>query len=130
MFNKGGINMGLFDNLRKIFSSSNNVQPVQVESEQEKSILSDKIVNLVSKIKRINSFDSSLWNLSNVSSYELKRKSLDELKRLHANLENRLSELDRQSQKGNPEQERIERAKWTGEKSPNVSSHDLDWSQR
>ena len=59
--------MGLIDNLKGHFSGSKNIQPVQVNDEYEKARLREQIVDLVNKIKRINSFDSSIWNLSNVS---------------------------------------------------------------
>ena len=122
--------MGLLNNLRGFFSGSKNTQAVQVEDEYEKSRLAEKIVDLVGRIKRINSFDSSVWNLSNVSSYELKRKSLDELQRLNLSLENRLSELNRQKQTSDPKRESLEAAKWTGQKPKNMSDLDFDRFQR
>ena len=124
--------MGLIDNIRNFFSGSKDNQPaqVQVNNEYEKSILADRIVDLVDRIQRINSFDSSVWNLSNVSSYTLKRKSLDELKRLNLSLESRLAQLDRQSQRRSPERESLEASKWTGQKPRNMSAHDFDRFQR
>ena len=124
--------MGLMNNIREFFSSSKNTQTTQpqVNEEYEKSKLADRIVDLVGKIKRINSFDSSVWNLSNVSSYELKRKSLDELQRLNSSLENRLLELDRQNQRSNLSRESLEASKWTGQKPKNMSDYDFDRSQR
>ena len=124
--------MGLMDNIRGFFSGSRNNQPTQpqVNEDYEKSRLADRIVDLVGRIKRINSFDSSVWNLSNVSSYELKRKSLDELQRLNASLESRLSELSRQNQRRNPRAEELEASKWTGQKPQNMSHHDFDRFQR
>ena len=124
--------MGLMDNIRGLFSGSKNNQTAQpqINEEYEKSKLADGIVNLVNKIKRINSFDSSLWNLSNVSSYNLKRKSLDELQRLNSKLENRLSELNRQKQSRNSESKSLEEAKWTGQKPKDMSDLDFDRSQR
>ena len=122
--------MGLRDNLKGLFSGSKNTQPVQVNDEYEKARLSEQIVDLVTKIKRINSFDSSIWNLANASSYDLKRKSLDELTRLHSSLERRVSELERQSQRGNPRMEAAEAAKWTGRPSKNMSTADLDRFQK
>lgn len=124
--------MGLMDNIRELFSGSRNSQSAQpqVNEEYEKSRLADRIVDLVSRIKRINSFDSSVWNLSNVSSYELKRKSLDELQRLNSSLENRLSELNRQNQRNNPRAEELEAFKWTGQKPQNMSDYDFDRFQR
>ena len=122
--------MGLLDNLRGLFSGSKNAQPTQTDNEYEKSVLSEKIVNLIEKIKRINSFDSSLWNLSNVSSFELKRKSLEELNRIYSNLERRLSEIDRQSQRRDPRKEALEASKWTGQKPGNMTTHDFDNFQK
>lgn len=108
--------MGLMDNIRGFFSGSKNTQTIQpqINEEYEKSRLADRIVDLVDRIKRINSFDSSVWNLSNVTSYTLQRKSLDELKRLNSSLESRLSELDRQSKTRDPRKEALEASKWTG----------------
>ena len=124
--------MGLMDNIRGFFLGSKNTQTTQpqINEEYEKSRLTDRIVDLIGKIKRINSFDSSIWNLSNVSSYELKRKSLNELQKLNSSLENRLSELDRQSQRRNPIVEELEASKWTGQKPKNMSDLDFDRFQR
>ena len=41
--------MGLLDNLRGLFSGSKNAQPTQTDNEYEKSVLSEKIVNLIEK---------------------------------------------------------------------------------
>lgn len=124
--------MGLMDTIRGFFSSSKNTQTAQpqVNVDYEKTRLAEKIVDIVGKIKRINSFDSSIWNLSNVSSYELKRRSLDELQRLYSSLENRLVELDNQKQRVNPGREALEASKWTGQKPEHMSSHDFDRFQR
>lgn len=124
--------MGLMDNIREFFSGSKNTQTSQpqINEEYEKSRLADRIVDLIGRIKRINSFDSSVWNLSNVSSYDLKRKSLDELQRLNSSLENRLSELDRQGQRRDLNRESLEASKWTGQKPKNMSNLDFDRFQR
>ncbi len=124
--------MGLIDSIRGFFSTSKNIQSAQtqVDSEYEKSRLAEKIVDLVDRIKRRNCFDSSIWNLSNVSSYELKRRSLDELKRLCYSLESRLSELDKQSQRIDSRKEALEASKWTGQKTQSMSNHDFDMFQR
>lgn len=124
--------MGLIDNIRGFFSGSNNMQtePTKLNDDYEKSILAEKIVDLVNKIQRINSFDNSIWNLSNVSSYELKRKSLNELQRLNSSLENRLTELNKQKQQQNPEREALEASKWTGQKPKHMSDLDFDRFQR
>ena len=124
--------MGLMDNIRGFFSGSKNNQTAQpqINEDYEKSRLADRIVDLVSRIKRINSFDSSVWNLSNVSSYDLKRKSLDELQRLNSTLENRLSELNKQRQTSDPKRESLEAAKWNGQKPKDMSELDFDRFQR
>lgn len=124
--------MGLMDNIRGFFSGSKNTQTSQpqINEKYEKSILADKIVDLIGRIKRINSFDSSIWNLSNISSYELKRKSLDELQRLNSSLENRLSELNKQNQQASPRRESLEASKWTGQKPKYMSDLDFDRFQR
>ncbi len=125
--------MGLIDNIRGFFSGSRNTQTTQpkVNEEYEKSRLANRIVDLVGKIKRINSFDSSIWNLSNVYSYELMRKSLDELQRLNSSLENRLLELEKQEQKRNSNRDSyLEECKWTGQKPKYMSDHDFDVFQR
>ncbi len=124
--------MGLMDNIRGFFSGSKNSQTAQpqIDEEYEKSRLADRIVDLVDKIKRINSFDSSVWNLSNTSSYDLRRKSLSELQRLNSTLENRLSELDRQKHTSSSKRESLEASKWTGQKPENISDLDFDRFQR
>lgn len=124
--------MGLLDNIRSFFNVSKNAQQKQpqVNEDYEKSILADKIVNTVDKIKRINSFDSSIWNLSNISTYELKRRSLNDLQHLSSSLENKLSELTRQSQRSNPYRDSLEKAKWTGQKPKEMSDYDFDRFQR
>ena len=122
--------MGLLSNIRGFFSSSKNAQPMQLDDENEKQRLAEKIVNLIGKIKKVNSFDSSIWNLSNISSYELKSKSLDELKRLNSSLENRLAELDRRSQSTSSSRESLEASKWTGQKPQNMTNKDFDRFQR
>ena len=122
--------MGLLDNLKGLFSGSKNTKTVQVNDEYEKSRLSEQIVDLVNKIKRINSFDSSIWNLSNISSYELERKNLDELQTINTSLQNRLAELHRKKQQGNSTRDSLETSKWTGQKPQNMSEHDFDRFQR
>lgn len=124
--------MGLINKLRAFFSDSKNIQVTQLQEtdEYEKTRLANRIVNLIDKIKRINSFDSSIWNLSNVSSYELEAKSVNELKKLNDTLESRLSELDRQSQRNKSRNEALEASKWTGQKPKNMTNHDFDRFQR
>ena len=123
--------MGLMDNIRGLFSGSQGTKTAQeqlVNDEYEKSRLADRIVDLVDKIKRINSFDNSIWNLSNISSYQLKRKSLEELRRLSSTLESRLAQL--KGQTISPERETLEASKWTGQKPKNMTNHDFDRFQK
>ena len=123
--------MGLRDSIRGFFSGSRNqMAGSQINEEYEKSRLANSIVNLVDQIKRKNSFDSILWNLSNVSPYDLQRKSLNELQKINSNLENRLSELNRQKSPSNSSKEAIEAAKWTGQKPKNMSNLDFDRLQK
>ena len=124
--------MGLIDNIRGFFSGSKSSQVAQphINEEYEKLELADKIVDLVSRIKKLNSFDSSIWNLSNVSSYDLKRKSLDELQKLNSSLENKLLELNRKVQRIDTRQEALEESKWTGKKPQHMSDYDFDRFQR
>lgn len=124
--------MGLMDNLRNFFSGSRNTQVAEVQKnvEYEKSILAENIVDLVTNIKRLNSFDSSVWNLSNISSYQLKSKSLDELQKLNSSLEKRLSELNKKSTRIDPKREQLEASKWLGQKPEHMSNLDFDRFQR
>lgn len=121
--------MGLFDNLKEKFSGSKNMQPIQREDSYEKARLCEQIVDLVNKIKRINSFDSSIWNLANASVEGLKRRSLEELTNIKFSLESRLSELQAQSQRPNSSMQAAEAAKWTGRPAPGQSENDLGRSQ-
>lgn len=124
--------MGFIDNIRGFFSNSNSTQSSQpqVNEEYEKSMLADKIVDLVNKIKKIDSFDSSIWSLHNASSSSLKRKSLNELRSLYSSLGNRLSELNMHSQLSNSRRESLESSKWTGQRPNHMTSRDFDRFQR
>lgn len=55
-------------------------------------------------------------------------KALPELKAIKATLERRLNKL--QNPQRDPQQEAIERAKWTGERPRGWSDRDLDRAQR
>ena len=124
--------MGLMDNIRGFFSKSKNnqVSQPQINESYEKNKIVNKIVNLVDEIKSVNSFDSSIWNLSNISTYELNNRSLDDLKHLQSSLEIRLSQLTKQRQTGNEQKESLEESKWTGQKPKDMSNHDFDRLQR
>lgn len=124
--------MGLLDNLKKFFSvgSEREINFENVNDDFEKEKLSSRIVNLVDKIQRINSFDSSVWNMSNVSTFELKRKSVDELRKICVSLENRLVVLEGQKKSNNNSRDALEEAKWTGKQIQGMSKSDLDRAQR
>ena len=122
--------MGMLDNIRKFFGGSKKEAVTHEDDSYKKSVLATQIVNSIDRIKRINSFDSSIWNLSNVSTYDLQRKSLSELESMHANLSRRVSELDRQNQRGDSKRESLEASKWTGQKPQYMSNQEFDRFQR
>ena len=124
--------MGFINNIRNLFSGSKNPETAQpqIDEEYEKLKLANRIIDLVNKIKIINSFDKSIWNLSNVFSYELQRKSLSELQALNSSLENRLLELNKQNKNSNSNRESLESSKWTGQKPKDMSNYDFDRFQR
>lgn len=122
--------MGILNNMRNFFKKSDSTVGMQQNDTYKKSILATQIVNLIDEINKINSFDSSIWNLQNVSSYDLQRKSLAELEKMKSSLDSRLSELTRQGQMRNPEREALEESKWTGKKPKNMTEHEFDRFQR
>ena len=122
--------MGMMDKLRGFFSGSNNAPVVQEEDKYAKSRLATDIVNLVGKINRINCFDGSIRGLTNMSSYELERRSMAELEQLHSNLSNKYASLVQQRQQYSERSEATIAAKWTGQKTQNMTDHDLDHYQR
>lgn len=127
--------MGMLDRIRNFFNNSEK-EDIEDASKRarfemyEKDSLSTQIINLIDSIKRINSFDSSLWNYSNVTRTELSRKTMSELEQIRDNLSNRLEMLNRQSKRSNPEAEKLEEAKWTGQKPKHLSDSDFDRLQR
>lgn len=127
--------MGMLDNLRNLFKGSKSEQIADMQKERQaemykKAMLATQIVNLVDEIKRIDSFDSSIWNLMNTSSSMLERKSLPELEKLHQSLSNRYERLAQQSKRRNPEMEALEAAKWTGQKPEHLTDAEFDRWQR
>lgn len=124
--------MGLINKIRDFFSGSKDVQIIQPQRNEryEKEKLASNIVNLVDKIKKINSFDSSIWNLSNVSTFDLQQKSLNELQKISFNLENSFANLQIKNQRRNSNSEALEASKWTGQRSPNMNNFDFDRFQR
>ena len=124
--------MGLMDTIRGLFSNSKDTQEVQpqINESYEKSRLAASIVSLVGEIQKINSFDSSIWNLATVTKYSLERRSLNELQKINNDLKNRLSELSVQKTSRSKYNEELEAAKWTGQKPRNMSSYEFDRFQR
>ena len=123
--------MALIDTIRGFFSNPKNSQTKQVQpnEEDEKSRLTERILDLIGNIKKKNSFDSSIWSLANITSSELRMKKLSDLQRLCSSLENRLAELNNQRQNSS-QRESLEASKWTGQKPGYMSSLDFDRFQR
>lgn len=122
--------MGMFDKLRDFFKGSEADSVVEKDDTYEKSMLAAKIIDVVNAIKRINSFDSSIWNLNNVSSSELKSRSLADLEQLYSRLSGRLSEISKQEQRGDKRREDLEASKWTGQKPKHLTDYEFDRFQR
>lgn len=112
------------------FRKKDNANQAREDDSYKKSMIANQIVNLVDQIKRINSFDSSIWNMTNISITELERKSVGELERLRNSLDYRLSELNKQSQTRNSKREELEASKWTGRKPQGLTNHEFDRFQR
>lgn len=123
--------MGMLDNIKKIFQKSNKEEPeVRREDPRAKAALAAQVADTINRIKKVNSFDSSIWNLSNMSAYDLQRKSVAELQSLQASLNNRLSQIKRQNERPNQAKEDLEASKWTGQRPQNMSAHAFDRFQR
>lgn len=123
--------MGMLDNIRNFFRGTESAPVAQRNDSYEK--LEEEIVRLIRNIKRINTLDSSIWNLSNIEdSNDLKRRNLglEQLQKIQKTLNNRLEELTRQSQRGNATMESLEASKWTGQRTAGMTAHDLDVWQR
>lgn len=91
--------MGMLDSIKKFLGmGEKKEQTVQRDDSMEKSMLASQIVDLAGRIQKINSFDSSVWNIANTSTYSLQRKSLSELQSMHASLSGRLADLTKQSE--------------------------------
>lgn len=122
--------MGILSKLGNLLKGSNDTEIVVQDDSYEKSRIVSEIINLISSIKRIDSFDISVHNLSKISRYDLERKSLDELKEIRHNLEIKHSHLNKQSQRQDSEREAYNRALWTGEKPSNLTNYEFDRAQR
>ena len=122
--------MRILDNIKKFLKGENAKPIIKQENTYKKSVLSSNIMNLINDIKRIDSFDKSLWNLSNAANISLQNKSEIELEQLYANLSSRLEELKREKQKINFSRQSLEASKWTGQKPKNMTDYEFDRFQR
>ena len=86
------------------------------------SVLSAMSLTSVSPLA-INSF-------SNVSSYELQQRDLEELQAIASKLEKKFSYLNQQSRSNKSTVSDLEASKWTGRKPQNMSTYDYDRMQR
>lgn len=124
--------MGFMDKIRNFFGKTHDEPSTQVRVNDvyEKRMLAEEIVDLVGKIKKINSFDSSINSFSYVSSYELQQRDLEELQAIASKLEKKLSYLNQQSRSNKSTVSDLEASKWTGRKPQNMSTYDYDRMQR
>lgn len=124
--------MGFMDKIRNFFGKTHDESSTQVRVNDvyEKRMLAEEIVDLVGKIKKINSFDSSINSFSYVSSYELHQRDLEELQAIASKLEKKLSYLNQQSRSNKSTVSDLEASKWTGRKPQNMSTYDYDRMQR
>lgn len=123
--------MGMLDSIKKFLGMGEKKEPtVQRDDSMEKSMLASQIVDLAGRIQKINSFDSSVWNIANASVYSLQRKSLSELQSMHAQLSGRLVELNRQSEQSSRRREDLEASKWTGQRPRGMTAQEFDRFQR
>ena len=124
--------MGFMDKIRNFFGKTHDESSTQVRVNDvyEKRMLAEEIVDLVGKIKKINSFDSSINSFSYVSSYELQQRELEELQAIASKLEKKLSYLNQQSRSNKSTVSDLEASKWTGRKPQNMSTYDYDRMQR
>ena len=118
--------MGFMDKIRNFFGKTHDESSTQgrVNDVYEKRMLAEEIVDLVGKIKKINSFDSSINSFSYVSSYELQQRDLEELQAIASKLEKKLSYLNQQSRSNKSTVSDLEASKWTGRKPQNMSTYD------
>ena len=118
--------MGFMDKIRNFFGKTHDESSTQVRVNDvyEKRMLAEEIVDLVGKIKKINSFDSSINSFSYVSSYELQQRDLEELQAIASKLEKKLSYLNQQSRSNKSTVSDLEASKWTGRKPQNMSTYD------
>ena len=118
--------MGFFEKLKRIFTIPEDA-PVEKENSYEKSMLRDEISSLLVKLECKNPFDSTVRYLKQTMVFD---KSVDELKSIRSNLENKIAEYDERRRRTAKEREDLEACKWTGQRPKGMSSEDLDRWQR
>ena len=71
--------MGFMDKIRNFLGKTHEESSTQARANDayKKRMLAEEIVDLVGKIRKINSFDSSINSFSHVSSYELQQRDLE-----------------------------------------------------
>lgn len=124
--------MGFMDKIRNFLGKTHEESSIQARPNDayKKRMLAEEIVDLVGKIRKINSFDSSINSFSHVSSYELQQRDLEELQAIASKLEKKLSYLNQQSRSNKSTVSDLEASKWTGRKPQNMSTYDYDRMQR
>lgn len=124
--------MGFMDKIRNFLGKTHEESSIQARPNDayKKRMLAEEIVDLVGKIRKINSFDSSINSFSNVSSYELQQRDLEELQAIASKLEKKFSYLNQQSRSNKSTVSDLEASKWTGRKPQNMSTYDYDRMQR
>ena len=124
--------MGFMDKIHNFLGKTHEESSTQARPNDayKKRMLAEEIVDLVGKIRKINSFDSSINSFSNVSSYELQQRDLEELQAIASKLEKKFSYLNQQSRSNKSTVSDLEASKWTGRKPQNMSTYDYDRMQR
>ncbi|MNP48614.1 hypothetical protein D3C76_1427470 [compost metagenome] len=122
--------MGFIENLRKLVKGNDSDNKKVTEDTYAKSMIAREVVNLVEQINKINSFDSSIRTLINVSSHQLQSKSMADLQNLRDTLSYKLSTIDQQRKVGSTAREALEESKWTGKKPNTMTDRQFDRHQR
>ena len=121
--------MGFMDKIRNFLGKTHEESSTQARANDayKKRMLAEEIVDLVGKIRKINSCINSF---SHVSSYELQQRDLEELQAIASKLEKKFSYLNQQSRSNKSTVSDLEASKWTGRKPQNMSTYDYDRMQR
>ena len=122
--------MGFIDRVKGLFGIETEEQKrareEQARNEQwEKSSTISSVIELSRRLSQINSFDNDT-RYSRISSYELDRMSLDDLRKLKDSLTRKVGFEKAKQQDYMRRSEALQAAKWTGEKPAGMSDHDFD----